>query len=265
MNKVKIGNIEIGERKDPVFIAGPCVIEDYEMFDKTARFLNSLAVRDRVILKCSYDKANRTSAEAFRGPGLEKGMSMISEIKNRYGLPVLADVHCRQDVDIVAGTVDCIQVPAFLCRQTDLLLAAANTGKPVNIKKGQFMSPWAMRYQAEKIINAGNSQVLLTERGSTFGYDELIVDMRSILIMRREGIPVLFDATHSQQRPPTDIDSTGGRKEFIIPLARAAAAAGADGIYCEIHPDPENAKSDSGTQLGFGEFEELVYEVSRVW
>ncbi len=259
--KVKIKNIEIGNG-EPVFVAGPCIIEDYDMLQETARFLDSLKRNNRIIMKISYDKANRTSLDSFRGPGLKKGIKFISKIKNKYDIPVLVDVHCKADVEKVSKVADCIQIPAFLCRQTDLLIAAARTGKPVNIKKGQFMSPWAMNFQAEKILKTSNSGIILTERGTSFGYDELIVDMRSILIMKKNGYPVLFDATHSQQTPPTEGVATGGRKEFIIPLAKAAVAVDADGIYCEIHPDPENAKSDRETQLNFSEFEKLLYEVS---
>ncbi len=263
MKTVKIGNIEIG-RSSPVFIAGPCVIEDIELLESVAEFLSGLKDEYPIIMKFSYDKANRSSADSFRGPGIEKGVEMIAKIKDKYGLPVLVDVHCRNDVEMIRDVADCIQIPAFLCRQTDLLIAAARTGKAVNIKKGQFMSPWAMALQAEKVLNSSNDQILLTERGTTFGYDELVVDMRAILVMKDKGYPVFFDATHSQQRPPKDNKTTGGRREFIIPLAKAAIAVGAAGIYCEIHPNPEEAKSDRDTQLNFEEFKDLVNEVSKV-
>lgn len=264
MSKVKIRDVEIGGGKEPVFVAGQCVIEDFDMLEETAQFLDSLKKKNKIIMKFSYDKANRTSLDSFRGPGLEKGIEMISRIKDKYSLPILVDVHCKNDVKRVSEVADCIQIPAFLCRQTDLLVAAARTGKPVNIKKGQFMSPWAMSLQAEKILKNSNTQIILTERGTSFGYGELIVDIRSILIMKENGYPVLFDATHSQQQPPTEGITTSGRKKFIIPLARAAVAVGVDGIYCEIHPEPENAKSDRETQLCFDEFEELLHEVSKV-
>lgn len=262
-NMVKIKDINIGDNGKPVFIAGPCVIENREMVMEIADFLKGLSLKNKIIFKLSYDKANRTSIDSFRGPGLIDGIKIIREVKNKYDLPLLVDIHCKEDALKVADVADCIQIPAFLCRQTDLLLYAAKTGKPVNIKKGQFMSPWAMTHQVEKIKDIAENKVLLTERGTSFGYNELIVDMRSIIIMKRTGYPVIFDATHSQQQPPAESGSnTKGRKEFIVPLAKAATAVGADGIYAEIHPDPRNAKSDKETQLTFSEFKELVDEVS---
>ncbi|MBN2406433.1 MAG: 3-deoxy-8-phosphooctulonate synthase [Elusimicrobia bacterium] len=266
MKKIRIADIDIGQGQ-PVFVAGPCVIEDRSMVEKTAGFLRGMRDSGRkIIMKLSYDKANRTSIDSFRGPGIKKGMDIISGIKKEYGLPVLVDVHCRADLELVAGTADCIQIPAFLCRQTDLLVEAGKTGRVVNIKKGQFMSPWAMSLQAEKVLKATGAQVILTERGTSFGYGDLVVDMRSLIIMRERGYPVLYDATHSQQSPPAGhgAGETSGKREFIIPLAKAARSVGADGIYCEIHPDPANAKSDRDTQLDFGEFENLVDEVSKM-
>jgi 2-dehydro-3-deoxyphosphooctonate aldolase (KDO 8-P synthase) len=261
---VKIKDIEIGDGGSPVFVAGLCSMEEPALLEEAAKLLSELKDQYRIIMKFSYDKANRTSLDSYRGPGLDKGIEIIGDIKSRYDLPILVDVHCSHDVDKAAEVADCLQIPAFLCRQTDLVVAAAKTGKPVNVKKGQFLSPWAMTKQAEKILKSGNDQVILTERGSSFGYNELVVDMRSIIIMRDNGYPVLFDASHAQQQPPTDSDTTGGRKEFVLPLAKAARSVGADGIYCEFHPDPANAKSDRGTQLNFEEFKNLLDAVSKV-
>jgi 2-dehydro-3-deoxyphosphooctonate aldolase (KDO 8-P synthase) len=262
---VFIKDIEIGGSQ-PVFIAGPCIIENEDMLDKTAQFLSGLSRDIKVILKCSYDKANRSSSASFRGPGIEKGLEIISRVKEKYSLPVLCDVHCRSDINKLAGTVDCIQIPAFLCRQTDLIEAAAASGKPVNIKKGQFISPYAMGMQADKAMKIHTSKgVMLTERGTFFGYSDLVVDMRSIIIMKETGCPVIFDASHSQQKPPAgNTDETGGAGEFIVPLAVAARSVGADGIFCEIHPDPANAKSDRGTQLDFDTFTELTERIVAV-
>lgn len=264
--KVMIRNIRIGDGYEPVFIAGPCVIENISMLEETADFLEGLNRFCKVIMKISYDKANRTSGGSFRGPGLEKGIKMIAKVRDKYELPILVDVHCRNDIKQISDYCDVIQIPAFLCRQTDLLIEAAKTGMPVNIKKGQFMSPWSMHCQVEKITKLfPDAKVILTERGTSFGYGELIVDFRSIIIMKQEGTPVFFDATHSQQCPPAGSNkTTAGRKEFIIPLAKAARSVGADGIYCEIHPNPELAKSDRETQLSFSEFEVLVNEVSKM-
>lgn len=264
--KVKIRDIELGVGSETVFVAGPCVIENYEMLNETAEFLWNIKKSrgKKIIMKISYDKANRTSLNSFRGPGLEKGLEMASRIKEKYEIPILIDVHCKNEVSKVAEICDCIQIPAFLCRQTDLLIEAGRSGKPVNIKKGQFMSPWAMGLQARKVSQTSDAQVILTERGTSFGYGELVVDMRSIIIMKNAGYPVLFDATHSQQQPATDKETAGGRKEFILPLAKAAMSVGADGIYCEVHPHPENAGSDKDTQLSFKEFERLIDELSKM-
>ena len=265
MSPLQVKDINIGG-EEPVFIAGPCVIENETMLDETARFLKDISSDFKVILKCSYDKANRSSVNSYRGPGIEEGLRIIAAVREKYDIPVICDVHCKEDVPVVAETVDCIQIPAFLCRQTDLLLAAAATGKPVNIKKGQFMSPGAMRMQAEKVTGvSSNGGVMLTERGSCFGYSDLVVDMRSIIMMKKFGSPVIFDASHSQQKPPSgDTSETGGADEFIIPLALASAAVGVDGIFCEIHPDPSNAKSDRATQIDFDRFSELAEKVRDI-
>lgn len=259
LKPVKIGPLVLGSGR-PVVVAGPCVIEDFEMLKKTALFLADKAKKSdiNIVFKASYDKANRTSGESFRGPGPEKGLKMIAELKKQIDLPVLVDVHCRREISPAAEIADCLQIPAFLCRQTDLITEAGASGLAVNIKKGQFMSPGAMRLQGEKALGAGSAGVVFTERGTTFGYSDLVVDMRSIVIMKETGWPVLFDATHCQQSPPSGEKESGGSRKFVIPLAKAAVASGADGIYAEVHPDPPKARSDRQTQLSFSKFEELI-------
>ncbi|MGM0441604.1 MAG: 3-deoxy-8-phosphooctulonate synthase [Elusimicrobiota bacterium] len=266
MKNLSIGNLEIGETGKPLFIAGPCVIENYKMLEKTAVYLKNLSVEKdfKFVLKVSYDKANRTSGDSFRGPGLKKGLKLVKRIKKKLDVPVLMDVHCSQQIKEAGKVADCLQIPAFLCRQTDLIVEAGRTGLPVNIKKGQFMQPDAMKFQAEKALGGGSGGVLLTERGTFFGYGDLIVDMRGIVRMREDGFLVLFDATHSQQKPAGADRETGGNRKYVIPMVKAALAAGARGIYCEVHPEPSKARSDRETQLNFEQFKKLVNEVSRM-
>lgn len=227
-------------------IAGPCVIESEKMAFEIAEGIKKAAVGLKIpfIFKASYDKANRSSINSYRGPGLKKGLEILSKIKKAFGVPVLTDVHCSHDVAAVAAVADIIQIPAFLCRQTDIIVAAAKTGKTVNIKKGQFISPRDMKNIIGKVESSGNKKIMVTERGTCFGYNNLVVDMRSIVIMKRFGYPVIFDATHSVQIPGGLGDSTGGESEFIFPLSRAAVAAGADGLFLEVHRNPEKAMSD---------------------
>ncbi len=263
---VSIGKVEF-KKKSAVVAAGPCAMDSPSVVDETASFLSGLKSSGKIsdiIMKFSYDKANRTSRGSFRGPGIDRGLDMVKKAKEKYKLPVLIDVHCRTHVERAASVADCLQIPAFLCRQTDLIEAAASTGKTLNIKKGQFMSPHSMKFQAEKALEAGAPGVILTERGTFFGYGDLVVDMRSILIMKEAGFPVLFDATHSNQSPACAGSRTGGSRKFVFPLVRCAISAGADGLYCEVHPDPEKAKSDRGTQLSFSEFEELLDEMPQM-
>jgi 2-dehydro-3-deoxyphosphooctonate aldolase (KDO 8-P synthase) len=231
-------------------IAGPCVIESEEHALKMAECISGVAKALKVpyIFKASYDKANRTSLESFRGPGVEEGTRILRKIRERVGVPVLTDVHDAHDVARVADAVDVLQIPAFLCRQTDLLVAAAETGKVVNIKKGQFVAPADMRHAVNKVREAGNDNVILTERGASFGYNNLVVDMRSLPIMR-EYAPVVFDATHSVQLPSGSNGVSGGQPEFIPMLARAAVAAGVDGVFMEVHDNPAEAKSDGANAL----------------
>ncbi len=264
MKNFTVKNLNISTLEKPLFVAGPCIIENYKMLEKTTKFLISQTSKKDIpfILKVSYDKANRTSMDSFRGPGLKKGLKLIRKIKTKFKVPILIDIHCSKEAKKAGKVADCLQIPAFLCRQTDLMISAGQTGLPVNIKKGQFMAPEAMALQAKKAIRGGSPGVILTERGTVFGYGDLIVDMRSIIEMRSAGFPVLFDATHSQQKPAGSTKETGGTKKYIIPMAQAALTAGAGGIYCEVHPDPPKAKSDSKTQLNFEEFAELLGKVS---
>lgn len=241
-------------------IAGPCVIENREIIFKVAEFLKELAekIKIPVIFKSSFDKANRTSVNSFRGPGPDRGLEMLKEVKDLYGLPVISDVHQVNEVKKAAEVLDIIQIPALLSRQTDLIVEAARTNLPVNIKKGQFLSPGDMEQVIFKATSEGNNNIIVTERGASFGYNNLIVDMRSIPIMKNFGYPVVFDATHSVQLPGGKGQSSGGQREFVEPLARAAIAAGADGIFLEIHPDPDSALSDGPNSLPLEQVESLL-------
>ncbi len=250
----QVGDIHIGSG-DLFLIAGPCVIESEEHAMRMAEIIKGVtkALSFPFIFKASYDKANRTSIRSFRGPGLKEGLRILKKIKNELQLPVLTDVHETADVGKVSEVADVLQIPAFLSRQTDLVVAAALSGRPVNIKKGQFVSPWDMRHAVEKCRDAGNTQVLLTERGASFGYNNLVVDMRSLAIMRKFA-PVVFDATHSVQLPSSQSEGSGpavsgGQPEFIPLLARAAVAAGVDGVFMEVHDNPKEAKSDGANAL----------------
>jgi 2-dehydro-3-deoxyphosphooctonate aldolase (KDO 8-P synthase) len=254
VNSFQVGDVRIGSG-NLFLIAGPCVIESEEHAIRMAEIINGVAraLGFPFIFKASYDKANRTSIRSFRGPGIKEGLRILKKIKNDLSIPVLTDVHETADVGAVADAVDVLQIPAFLSRQTDLVVAAALSGRAVNIKKGQFMSPWDMRHVVEKCRDAGNTQVFLTERGSSFGYNNLVVDMRSLAIMRNYA-PVVFDATHSVQLPSAQADDkgptvSGGQPEFIPVLARGAVAAGADGVFMEVHDNPKEAKSDGANAL----------------
>jgi 2-dehydro-3-deoxyphosphooctonate aldolase (KDO 8-P synthase) len=263
---VKIQNLTL-KASGPLFlISGPCVIEDEETTLKAARFLEVLArkLEMPVIFKSSYDKANRTSIESFRGLGLDEGLAVLTKVKNTTGLPILSDVHQVSEIEKAAEVLDVIQIPAFLSRQTDLILEAARTRRAVNIKKGQFLSPWDMEQAILKAQAVGNQNILLTERGSFFGYHNLVADMRSIAIMKRFGYPVVFDATHSVQLPGGRGESSGGQREFVAPLARAAIAAGADGIFLEIHPDPDSALCDGPNSLPFEHVEPLLVMLTKL-
>lgn len=248
------------EEKPFFLIAGPCVIENEGLALGVAAFLKGLSVSlgIPVLFKSSYDKANRTSIGSFRGPGMEEGLRILRRVREETGLCVLSDIHSVQEVDEAARVLDVLQIPAFLCRQTDLLVRAAQSGLPVNIKKGQFLSPWEMGQAVEKVASAGNRRIMVTERGSSFGYNNLVVDMRSLVIMKGFGCPVVFDATHSVQLPGGQGVSSGGQREFIAPLAQAAVAAGADGVFVEVHPDPDRAFCDGPNSLPLHALEALL-------
>jgi len=259
-------DISIGGGAPLALIAGPCVIESIDIATEIAAFLKKLSVDldIPVIFKASYDKANRTSIRSFRGPGLTDGLDILAGIKREFQLPVLSDVHTVDQLEPAARVLDILQIPAFLCRQTDLLIAAAQTGKPVNVKKGQFLAPWDMANVVEKLAEAGNRQVILTERGAMFGYNNLVVDFRSLKIMQDLGCPVVFDATHSIQLPGGAGTSSGGQREYAPVLARAAVAAGANAVFMEVHPNPDQALCDGPNSLPLDSLYELVSELKRI-
>ena len=248
---VKAGRVRFGGGAPLALIAGPCVIESRAMaFDLAAR-LAALAKKEKIplVFKASYDKANRTSIHAFRGPGLVQGLEILAGIKEKFGVPILVDVHQVSEVKPAAEVADILQLPAFLCRQTDLVVALGESGRVVNIKKGQFLAPWDVRHVIEKVASTGNKNILLTERGASFGYNNLVADMRSLLIMRQFGYPVVFDATHSVQLPGGRAEGTGGDGQWAPYLSRAAVAAGCDGLFWETHRNPPEAKSDKDNAL----------------
>jgi 2-dehydro-3-deoxyphosphooctonate aldolase (KDO 8-P synthase) len=257
--------VSLGVGHPLAFIAGPCVIETPEHALRVASLLKEVAAEFAIplVFKVSFDKANRSAIESYRGPGIEEGLEVLAEIRRATGLPVLTDVHEPEQAAAAAEVVDVLQVPAFLCRQTDLLLACGRAGKPVNVKKGQFMAPHDMANVVAKVRSTGNNAVTLTERGSSFGYNNLVVDLRSLAIMRRFA-PVVFDVTHSLQLPGGLGHATGGAKEFHLHLARGAVAAGVDGIFVEVHDDPPHALSDASTQLSPAEFRVLVRQVLAI-
>lgn len=263
---VEINNIRIGPGHSLVLIAGPCVIESEEITVKTAEFLRDLTRRLKIpfIFKSSYDKANRTSINSYRGPGLDKGLEVLSGIKKKLNIPVLSDVHSPKEAIIAAEVLNVIQVPAFLCRQTDFIVSAARTKVPLNIKKGQFLAPGDVANIVKKARSAGNRRLLITERGTSFGYNNLVVDFRGIKMIRDTGVPVIFDATHSVQLPGGEGTQSGGQREFAPVLARAAVAAGVDGIFMEVHPDPDNALCDGPNSLPLEWIEPLLTDLLAV-
>jgi 2-dehydro-3-deoxyphosphooctonate aldolase (KDO 8-P synthase) len=263
---IEVNGIVFGEKHPLVLIAGPCVIETEKDCCQIAEKIKDIAIKANIpfIFKASYDKANRSSIKSCRGPGVRKGIKILSKIKKRIGVPVLSDVHCCSEVDMVQDVLDVIQIPAFLCRQTDLLLHAAKTGKPINIKKGQFLAPWDVKHIAEKVLSTGNKNIIFTERGTMFGYNNLVADMRSIVIMKEMGFPVVFDATHSVQLPGGMGVTSGGQREMIEPLASAAVSVGCDGLFIETHEKPENALSDSATMLPLNRLLPLLKKAIRI-
>ncbi len=258
--QVDIDGLRCGGKSPLLFIAGPCVIESERHCLQTAERLAQTA-RDMdlsLVFKASYDKANRSAGDSYRGMGLKKGLGILAKVKKQTGLSILTDVHCREDVDAVAEVADILQIPAFLCRQTDLIVAAARTGRTVNVKKGQFMAPWDAQQIVKKIEAAGSRKILLTERGASFGYNNLVSDMRSLVIMRSFGYPVIFDATHSVQLPGGLGNKSGGQREFVPYLTRAAVATGCDGLFMEVHEEPDKAKSDGPNALALKDFPGLA-------
>jgi 2-dehydro-3-deoxyphosphooctonate aldolase (KDO 8-P synthase) len=264
--RVRIGNVEIGAGRPLVIIAGPCVIESRESALKHAALLKEAADRVGVpyIFKSSYDKANRSSVDSYRGPGLGKGLEILAEVKKETGVPILTDVHEREQVALVSEVADVLQIPAFLCRQTDFVVAVAQSGKVVNVKKGQFLAPWDIANIVDKILSANNDQILLTERGVSFGYNNLISDMRSLVVMRELGYPVVFDATHSLQLPGGLGKASGGERKYIGPLARAGVAVGVDALFMEVHENPDQALSDGPNSLPLREFEGVLRIVKEI-
>jgi len=252
--------------KNLFFIGGPCVIEDEKLCYTVAKALKEITQKLEIpfIFKASYDKANRSSVNSFRGPGIDKGLEILNNIKQKLSVPVLSDIHGIEQIEKASAVLDIIQIPAFLCRQTDLLTCVAKTGIIINVKKGQFMAPWDMKNVIDKILSTGNDNIILTERGSTFGYNNLVSDMRSIMIMRNFGYPVVFDATHSVQLPGGDKDKSSGERQFAGPLALSACAAGCDGLFFEVHPEPEKALCDGPNMVNFKEIESILEKAVKI-
>jgi 2-dehydro-3-deoxyphosphooctonate aldolase (KDO 8-P synthase) len=263
---IRIGEFEVGSERPLAVIAGPCVIESKESALRHAARLKEAADRVGVpyIFKSSFDKANRSALKSYRGPGLNAGLEILATVKEKVGVPVLTDVHEKEQVTPAKEIIDILQVPAFLCRQTDFVVAVAESGRVVNVKKGQFLAPWDMANVAQKILSTGNDRILLTERGVSFGYNNLVSDMRSLVVMRELGYPVVFDATHSLQLPGGLGHASGGERKFIPYLARAGVAAGVDVLFMEVHEDPDHALSDGPNSLALADFEELLRVVKEI-
>lgn len=259
-------SIKVGLGQPLLLIAGPCALESGDLCWQVAWEMKAVCERLGIsyIFKASYDKANRTSLNSFRGPGLKKGLRQLCRIRQEIKVPVLSDVHESSQIDLAMECLDIIQIPAFLCRQTDLLTAAAKSGRPVNLKKGQFLSPWDMKHAVEKVRAAGNERILLTERGSCFGYNNLVVDMRSLPVMRSFGCPVIYDATHSVQLPGGMGGTSGGQRKFIPALTRAAMAAGIDGLFMEVHPEPDKALCDGPNSIPLDKVEPLLRQLLQI-
>ena len=266
LREIKVRDICIGRNNRLVLLSGPCVIESEDQAISFAKRLKEITSNLNIpfIFKASYDKANRTSLDSFRGPGLKKGLEILRRIKEEMDISVLSDVHCESEVEEVAEVLDIIQIPAFLCRQTDLILKAAQTKKVINIKKGQFLAPWDVRYIIEKVESKGNRNILITERGSCFGYNNLVSDFRSLEILREFGYPVIYDATHSAQSPGGKGRASGGERRFILPLARAAVAFGCDGLFIEVHENPEKALSDGPNMIDFKTLKDLLKDIKKI-
>lgn len=266
MQEIGVNDIRIGRGNPLVLIAGPCVIEGEKECLNTAKDLKEIAfdLDIPLVFKSSYDKANRTSIDSSRGPGIKKGLKILKKIKDKLSLPILSDVHSREEIKDAAAVLDVIQIPAFLCRQTDILIAAAKTKRVINVKKGQFLSPWDVKNIIKKIESANNKKILLTERGVSFGYNNLVADMRAIPIMRGFGYPVVFDATHSVQLPGGAGTSSGGQREFVSHLARAAAAVGCDAVFMEVHPNPDKALCDGPNMISLDELVPILRQLKEI-
>jgi 2-dehydro-3-deoxyphosphooctonate aldolase (KDO 8-P synthase) len=265
-SQVKIGSIPVGGTRPLALIAGPCVIEGEQETYNLAKKLKKIAATAAIplIFKASYDKANRTSITSFRGPGYKEGLTVLAQIRRQLGIPVISDVHRFEEIGPAAEALDILQIPAFLCRQTDFIVEVARTGKPVNVKKGQFLAPHDIGFIIDKITSTGNTSVLITERGTTFGYNNLVVDMRSLVIMRSFGYPIVFDATHSVQLPGGYGGSSGGERQFVIPLSRAAVAVGIDALFLEVHDQPEKALCDGPNSLKLSDLPRLLEEIGTI-
>ena len=263
---VKIGAIQMGAKLPFILIAGPCVIESEDLVMRCAEKLKEISEKLKLpfVFKASFDKANRSSIDSFRGPGLEKGLEILARVKSEFQVPVISDVHSTEQIAPCKEVLDIIQIPAFLCRQTDILVEAGNSQKPVNLKKGQFMAPGNMTQAAKKVESTGNKNIVVTERGVSFGYSNLVVDMRSIGIIREAGYPVVFDSTHSVQLPSALGSSSGGERKFVPLLARAAMAAGIDGLFMEVHPDPDNALCDGPNSWPIDKLEVLLKGLIKI-
>jgi 2-dehydro-3-deoxyphosphooctonate aldolase (KDO 8-P synthase) len=266
MKTVIISSISVGGGNPLVLIAGPCVVENRDMIFSTAETIKEITSRLGVpfIFKSSYKKANRTSVSGFTSIGIDEALKILAEVKKELGIPILTDVHTTEEVGAAAQVADILQIPAFLCRQTDLLLAAGNSGKAVNIKKGQFLAPEDMKHPVEKVASTKNEKILVTERGATFGYHNLVVDMRGLPVMRAFGYPVILDATHSVQLPGNDNGKSGGQPQYIFPIVRGGVAVGIDGLFIETHPDPAKAFSDAASQLPLSRLEELLVQAKAI-
>ncbi|HDQ03009.1 MAG TPA: 3-deoxy-8-phosphooctulonate synthase [Deltaproteobacteria bacterium] len=266
MKKIKLRDFDIGDNAGFVLISGPCVLEDEETAMDAAVYLQKLTTKLNIpfIFKASYDKANRTSVKSYRGPGLKEGLAMLKNIKDKLKIPVLSDVHRFEEIDPAAEVLDVLQVPAFLCRQTDFVTEIAKKARIINVKKGQFLAPWDMANVIEKIKTAGNENIMLTERGASFGYNNLVFDVRALPVMRKMGYPVIFDATHSVQFPGGAGNASGGERDMVPYLARAAVAAGVDGIFFEVHRDPQKALCDGANSLYLDSLEEVLTVLKKI-
>jgi len=266
VKEIRAGNVAIGGNNPLLLIAGPCVIESEAATLRAAERLIEITAKVgmQLVFKASYDKANRTSVTSFRGPGMKEGLRILAKVKEVFGLPLLSDIHGIEQIDDAAAVLDILQIPAFLCRQTDLVVAAAKSGKTLNIKKGQFLAPWDMKNVIGKAVDSGNDNLILTERGVSFGYNNLVSDMRSLPIMRGMGFPVVFDATHSVQLPGGQGGSSGGQREFVEYLGRAAVATGIDGIFMEVHADPDKALCDGPNSVKLADLAEILKKLKAI-